>query len=105
MELEWLIDNFAKFYSYIVQQDEAIFDNKVITFILNELDFSKQAILQFIFPKMCQIALFQYYYSFELTKAELAAGYLSGHWYTVVVRLLTLGIQLEFIYVYVVLFR
>jgi hypothetical protein len=105
LELEWLIDNFAKFYSYIVQQDEAIFDNKVITFILNELDFSKQAILQFIFPKMCQIALFQYYYSFELTKAELAAGYLSGHWYTVVVRLLTLGIQLEFIYVYVVLFR
>jgi hypothetical protein len=92
LELEWLIDNFGKFYSYIVQQDETLFDNKVITFILHELDFSKQAILQFIFPKMFQIALFQYYYSFELTKAEPASGYLSGHWYTVVVRLLTLAI-------------
>jgi len=52
LELEWLIDNFGKFYSYIVQQEETLFDNKVITFILHELDFSKQAILQFIFPKM-----------------------------------------------------
>lgn len=67
IELEWLIGHFKEFYIEIsAMRDDSIFDDKIVKFILKELDFSATVYIQFFIPELVLTALTIYYFTYIL---------------------------------------
>jgi exosortase/archaeosortase len=86
METEWLTD-VGKFYIALKNADPLVYENNVIKFLRNELDF-KENVIWFVFLPFClYMAMCIFYFCHFITdETQFNCGFFHGKTFSVVLR-------------------